>query len=491
MPDERVGRAGDAGERVGGGAHGLNAPDGAEDPPRTPWRLLLRERLRGRPTPMLVMPQGYVSAASLWAAARLWTGALRDAGLVAGDRIVCALPPGPGFLAVLVAALWDGYTLAPVPAGSDVAALLTTLDARLAIAVDATGPHTAAEGEAGQPALPFPALRPAAQPSTPDVRLLLRTGGTTGGGRWIALADENLLSVLRSHAPAMALDGARVLSVLPWHHAFGLVLGVLAALLHAEELVRDPHGGRDPAALVALAEEHDVTHCDLVPSLVDRLARDPRGSALLDRLQGGIVGGAAVHAPLAARLARTRLRVGYGQTEAAPGITFGEPGDWRPRWLGRALGCEVRRDDDGVLAFRGPNACVGEWRDGGLVRLAPDTWRRTGDVVSATADGGWCFEGRASDSFKLSNGRLVEAAHWEARLRAAHPAIDELVLHTRDGDTLELVLSMRDGAPAPTVASLAPTLGPLADRLAAVHTVGADAWVRTLKGEVNRYALPV
>ena len=68
---------------------------------------------------------------------------------------------------------------------------------------------------------------------------------------------------------------------------------------------------------------------------------------------------------------RSGLRaVPHGQTEAAPGITFGEPGDWRPRWLGRALGCEVRRDDDGVLAFRGPNACVGEWRDGALVRLA-------------------------------------------------------------------------------------------------------------------------
>jgi acyl-CoA synthetase (AMP-forming)/AMP-acid ligase II len=415
--------------------------------------------------------------------------ALRDAGLVPGDRIVCALPPGPGFLALLVATLWDGYTLAPVAPATPLAPLLEALDARLAVGAP-DEPHVAHEGEGGQPALPLPPLRAAHQPPTPDVRLLLRTGGTTGGGRWIALADANLLAVLDSHAPRMALDGARVLSVLPWHHAFGLVLGVLAALLHADELVRDPSGGRDTAALVALAETYDVTHADLVPALVERLARDPRGDALLDRLQGGIVGGAAVHAPLAARLARTRLRVGYGQTEAGPGITFGEPGDWRPRWLGRALGCAVRRDDDGVLAFRGPNAAVGEWRDGRFVALPADDWRRTGDVVSATDDGGWCFEGRASDSFKLSNGRLVEAAHWEARVRATHPAVDEVVLHTPDGETLVFVLSTRDGAAAPSTAALAATLGPLAERLAAVRVVAPEAWVRTLKGEADRRRLP-
>ena len=47
---------------------------------------------------MLVMPQGYVSAASLWAAARLWTGALRDAGLLSiiGDE--CYLAPEAGDL---------------------------------------------------------------------------------------------------------------------------------------------------------------------------------------------------------------------------------------------------------------------------------------------------------------------------------------------------------------------------------------------------------
>lgn len=502
MPDGDGGTTHEPPGSVGTPAPAMNgrSPAGqvADDGGRTPWRALLRDRLRGSAVPLLVMPRGLTTAASTWAGARLWMLALREAGLVPGDRIVCALPPGAGFLALLVACLWDGYAFAPVPAGEALAPLLETLDARLAVT---TPPHDAAAdgadvahvahvAEAGQPALPLPALRTARGGAVPDVRLLLRTGGTTGTGRWIALSDDNLLAVLRSHVPHMALDGARVLSVLPWHHAFGLVLGVLAALLHADELIRDPAGGRDLAGLLALADEYEPTHLDLVPALAARLADDPRGSALLDRLRGGIVGGAAVQAPLAARLATTRLRVGYGQTEAAPGICFGEPGEWRPRWLGRALGCEVRRDDDGVLAFRGANACIGEWRDGALVRLEAGTWRRTGDVVRATDDGGWTFEGRASDTFKLANGRMVEAAHWEAALRAAAPAIDEVVLHTPDGDTLAIACSLREGATAPARSALVAALGPLGERLGEVRVVPPDAWARTLKGEVDRRRLP-
>lgn len=477
-------------------ARSLEAPPPAATTD-TPWRRLLAARLQAEARPRLITPDGVTTAAALWDASLEWRDAFRTSGLVAGDRIVCALPPGPAFLALFVACLCDGVAFAPVPHGDAIAPLLAALDARLAVttnerASDDVGDdaHVAHADASGGPAAPMPALRTPHGAPHADVALLLRTSGSSGTGRWIALSHENVLAVLRSHAPHMALDGARVLSVLPWHHVFGLVLGVLASLLHADTIVRDAAGGRDLAQLLALADAHAPTHLDLVPALAARLAHDQRGSALLDALQGGIVGGAPVNATLAARLATTRLRVGYGQTEAAPGICFGEPGEWRPRWLGRALGCAVRRDDDGVLAFRGPNACIGEWRDGTLLRLAPDTWRRTGDVVQATADGGWTFEGRASDTFKLANGRMVDAAHWEAAVRAAAPAIDEVVLHTPDGETLAITCSLHTDAETPSRAILCTALGPLGDRLGEVCVVPSESWSRTLKGEVDRRRLP-
>ncbi len=207
-------------------------------PSETPsLRDRLRARLAGGGAPHLIRAGGDWAGTSRWEGSRWWARQLRESGLGPGDRVVCALPAGASFVELLVACLCEGLTLAlaaPHTAGDD---LLELLDARLLVADDALSAHR-------------PAQRPRAarQPATPDVALLLRTSGSSGAPRWVALSEANLLAVLDSHAPHLALGGARVMSVLPWHHACGLVLGLLAGLLHADTIVRDPLGGRDVAA---------------------------------------------------------------------------------------------------------------------------------------------------------------------------------------------------------------------------------------------------
>jgi acyl-CoA synthetase (AMP-forming)/AMP-acid ligase II len=300
------------------------------------------------------------AAGALWDEAGAQAARLRAHGVRPGDRVLCALPAGPAFAALLVAALWEELTFAPVPDTADADRAADEVDARVVVAADGAA-----------------RLRTAQGPPTPAARLLLQTSGTTGARRWVALSDANVCAVLDSHAPALALGGATVLSVLPWHHAFGLVIQLLPALAAGADVVRDPGGGRDVDALLRLAAEHPVTHLDAVPHTAGLLAARADGRALLARLRGGVVGGAPIDAALAAALAATRLRVGYGQTEASPGIALGAPGAWRAGTLGRPLGCRVRVDADGVLAFRGPNACLGLWEGGRLVALPPDRWART------------------------------------------------------------------------------------------------------------------
>lgn len=401
--------------------------------------------------------------------AAAWSRWLASRGLAPGDRLVCALPPGPEFVALLVAALRHGLTFVPVPPTADAEDAARDVDARLTVA-------------GGMDETPAPR---AAGPATPDVRFLLRTSGTTGARRWVALSDANVGAVLDSHGPLLALDGATLLSVLPWHHAFGLVLELLPALLAGAPLVRDPSGGRDAASMLAVAAAHGVTHLSAVPHTVRLLAAHDAGRALLAGLAGGVVGGAPVDGALADVLARTRLRVGYGQTEASPGIALGEPGAWRAGALGAPVGCAVRIDDDDVLAFRGPNACLGEWRGGALARLDPARWARTGDLARAEADGTYTFLGRLADSFKLANGRFVPAAAIERAVLARFPALREALLSSPDGDALLLACTPADGRlPAP--AAVAPLLGPLARRPLRVVAVAGDAWVRTPKGELDR-----
>jgi long-subunit acyl-CoA synthetase (AMP-forming) len=365
-------------------------------------------------------------------------------------------------------------TLALLPPGAEPDDAADALDARLVI--------DAASVDGGPPTAALP--RDTRGAPTPTVRFLLQTSGTTGARRGIALSDDNVRAVLESHAPAHPLTGATVLYVLPWHHAVGLVIQLLPALLAGATLVREPSAGRDPASLLAAAAAHGATHLDAVPHTVRLLAAHGDGRAMLARLRGGVVGGAPVDAPLADVLARTRLRVGYGQTEASPGIALGAPGEWRAGLLGRPLGCAVRVDDDGVLAFRGPNACVGTWSDGALHPLRPDRWVRTGDLARQEADGTLLFDGRLADSFKLANGRYVAAAAIEAAVRARFPQVQEALLSSPDGDAL--VLALGGSADDVSVEAVRPLLGGLSTRPLRLVRVAPDAWLRTPKGELDR-----
>ena len=463
-------------------------PSPGAPPDPNPWHDLLYERLRDEALPALITDGTITPAASLWTGSRLWVQAFRDSALRPGDRLLVTLPPSTAFVQVLVAAMWEGYTVALAPSGEDAAALLETLDARAAVSTEAA-PHAWVSDEYAGPRSTPDALRPAEAAPTPDVRFLLRTSGTTAHARWIALSDRNVLSVLASHLPHFSLNDARVLSVLPWTHAFGLVLDLFPALLSGSELIRDPEGGRDPENLVHLRDAWGATHLSAVPLTIQRLLDLPKGKSLLRRLQGGIIGGAPVSGPLADRLAQTRLRVGYGQTEASPGIALGAPGEWAPHYLGRPVGCSVEVADDGELLFEGPNACVGVWRDGALDRADPERTVHTGDLVERDGDDLF-FRGRKDHSFKLSNGRLVRAGALEAEIKTQFPDLRDALVFTPNGDdvAVALCLDAPDAAPPPEP-DVAAVLGGLRSRLVWTTALPPEAWSTYAKGSVDRSAM--
>jgi acyl-CoA synthetase (AMP-forming)/AMP-acid ligase II len=280
-----------------------------------------------------------------------------------------------------------------------------------------------------------------------------------------------------------------VLSVLPWSHAFGLVLDLLPALLAGAEIIRDPEGGRSPASLVSLADRWGATHLNAVPLTLRRLTEHERGDGLLDVLAGGIVGGAAVSAPLAERLSDTHLRVGYGQTEAAPGITLGARGVWAANYLGVPVGCEVTVSDAGTLCFRGPNACLGTWSNGTLQRKDPNRWVDTGDLVERDGDA-FSYRGRADDTFKLPNGRLVEAGAWEARLKVQFaPLRDALVCTVAGHDVCVALCLNSDAADPPSHDAVSACLDAIAQYVDDVCVVPSTEWQSLPKGEVDRRAM--
>jgi long-subunit acyl-CoA synthetase (AMP-forming) len=435
----------------------------------------------------LVSPDVTLSATALHHGANDWSRALRRAGITRGDRVICALPNGPAFVQLLIACLADGVTLAPVGRGELLEPLLDQLDARVAIAEHEIGTYISVPSRTGGP--PSAPLRPRASSIRTDgIAFLMRSSGTAAEPRWIGLSETGILAVLDSHLPHLDVDGAKVLSILPWSHAFGLVIGLIPALLRARRIVTTAGSKHDPAQLLQLAGAAGVTYMDMVPLTAARLAATQTGLTYLRGLHGGVIGGAPVDAGLAERLASTRLRIGYGQTEASPGIMLGQPGEFRAGILGRPVGCEVRIDADRVLAYRGPNVSPGVWEGRAFVALDPDRWQRSDDLVSVE-NGVYIFHGRATSTFKLANGKVVEAPMIERLLRQRLPRLTEVLLTTRDGVALDIVYSTADSLPV-DAESVHALLGGLRAYLGTTRCVSPDAWLRTPKGEIDRRRPP-
>jgi long-subunit acyl-CoA synthetase (AMP-forming) len=327
----------------------------------------------------------------------------------------------------------------------------------------------------------------------PNIRLLMRTSGTSGKPRIAAISDQNLLAVLDSHLPRLGVDqNSIVASVLPWHHSFGLVLDLLVSLLSGAIVVRDPHSGRDSASLAKILQDRHVTHLSAVPLTIQRLFAITGAVNLVQQLRGGLLGGAPVCRSLATQLNQTRLRAGYGQTEASPGITLGEPGQWSCGWIGHPVGCEAQVTDRGTLAFKGQNSCLGYFhpKSGGLEAIdGTGGWSDTGDLVEGSVATGFTFLGRIDDCFKLGNGRWVEAGLIESKICRSIPDVDEAIVFTHDFERLFVALSTRDSMPMPARSLVLSVIGPLAGHVAGVIPIAKQGLLRTGKGTIDRLQL--
>jgi long-subunit acyl-CoA synthetase (AMP-forming) len=320
-------------------------------------------------------------------------------GLGPGDRLAVVLPNGPEFIAAFVACVQLDLAFVPLnPALSD----------------DELGRRWRAAGvsavlRAGGARRVEAAARPSSEANQVPA-VVFFTSGSEGNAQPVAVSGRALTHVADTHHRALGYaPGDSIVGFLPWSHSFGFTLELLMALLY-EGVLRTV-----PAAVfpeVVQASPGDFLFA--VPRMVERLP-----DAMLRHLQGGIVGGAPVRGLLRQRLQNSRLRVGYGQTECAPGVSLGEAGEWGlDDFLGRPIGCEVAlgrgpSEDVGEILVRGPNLAMGYVDDDRLVPVvSTDGWRMTGDLAAMAGDG-YVFQGRKDELFKLDNGRMVNPVPLE------------------------------------------------------------------------------
>jgi O-succinylbenzoic acid--CoA ligase len=272
---------------------------------------------------------------------------------------------------------------------------------------------------------PQPRLSDAALP--PGTALVLRTSGSTGNPREVALSAAALRASAEATHERLGGPG-RWLLVLPPTHVAGIQVINRSVVAGTEVRVGAPDRFT-PAGFAALAAEFlrapsspsagnglgsgDRAYVSLVPTQLHRLITaaddgDPAGLDALARFDAVLVGGAATPAPLLgrARAAGVRAVTTYGMSETSGGCVY----DGVP-----LAGVRVRPADGGAGPGSGTGATAGAGTntEAGIIELSGPVLAEgyVGDPEATAAafrtdpDGTRWF--RTSDLGRLDAGRLT------------------------------------------------------------------------------------
>ena len=307
---------------------------------------------------------------------------------------------------------------------------------------------------------------------------LVYTGGTTGLPKGVVQTHGNLVVNAKHLLWANPLHtDDRFLHLTPMFHSAGV------ANIYAQMLVAGTHvicPGFDPDLVGRLIEEHHITVCVLVPTMINMFLNHP-GTAERDLSSWRLCIYAA--SPIALSLLQRAMAElpcdfsqGYGMTEMSPHCCQLQEEDHRrgvrgddPVATHRLTSCgtpcigvdlEIRRADGSVcdagevgeITVRGPNMMPGYWNrpDEDANVFTADGWYRTGDLGSMDAGGYVFIVDRAKDMI-VSGGENVYTTEVEHAL-ASHPAVLELAVfgvpHEQWGEAVHAEVVLKPGAAA-------------------------------------------
>lgn len=418
--------------------------------------------------------------------------ALRGLGVRPGDRVAYLGPNHPSFLEALFATGMLGGIFVPLNtrlAGPEIAYQLD--DSGASVLVHAPSHAELVEGlPGGGPVRERVALGggyedllagadgdPLDLPvALGDPCMIMYTSGTTGRAKGATLTHGNItwnaINVLIDHD---LVAGEVALVSAPLFHTAGLNMLTLPVLLKGGACVLV--AAFDPAATLSLVEEHRVTFMFGVPTMFERVAREPGWEAAdLSSLRILTCGGAPVPPSLIETYQRRGLTFlqGYGMTEAAPGVLFLDAEHAVPkagsagvphffsdvRVVGPGM-ADAAPGETGEVVVQGPHVMSGYWgRPADTAAVLRDGWFHSGDAARLDADGYAYIVDRIKDMI-ISGGENVYPAEVEHAILAANPSVAECaVIGVPDaawGEACRAVLVPRPGAevsPAEVIASL-------------------------------------
>lgn len=294
------------------------------------------------------------------------------------------------------------------------------------------------------------------------------TSGTVGDSKGVMLSHKNMASDINAACKNFILEG-NTLSVLPFHHTFGLITAVFkvyhygygthlnSSLKNLQAELREVK----PQTLFVVplfvqtfyksiyntakknGKEKLISRASKVSGTLFNIGVDVRTKlfkSVLDAFGGNlryiICGGAALEPKYVKALRAFGIDIlnGYGITECSPVVSVNRNHYWRDGSVGQILeGVSVQIAEDDEILVKGDNVMLGYYKDEAATNAVfHDGWYATGDLGRVDEDGFLYITGRKKNLIILSNGENVSPEEIEADI-LRNDAVCEAVVYDNNG----------------------------------------------------------
>lgn len=277
----------------------------------------------------------------------------------------------------------------------------------------------------------------AERPEAEDIATIIFTSGTTGKSKGVMLTQNNLASNVTS--VDFALDpGTVILSVLPIHHAFCLVMDWLKGFsLGTTICIND--------SLMHMVKNMGIFQPEImlmVPLMVETIYKRLSSASPLipkklvaakafgGKLRIIITGGAHLEPFYIDKFAEYGIDIleGYGMSECSPVISSNTPQSHKAGSIGRPLSNAEISFEDGEILVRGSSVMKGYYKmPEETAQTLRDGWLHTGDKGYLDEDGFLYINGRIKNLIILSNGENISPEEIENKL-ALNKLVGEVVV---------------------------------------------------------------
>ena len=303
-----------------------------------------------------------------------------------------------------------------------------------------------------------------AEPRYDTLASIVFTSGTTGAPKGVMLTHGNFTADLWGACSNVYLAGSGLL-LLPLHHTFGLVAGLLACVYYGQSLYINKSLRNIASDLASFKPQHIFA----VPLIVEALYRNIWANAkkqgkdkllntmmkvsnallklhidlrrklfsnVLDGLGGNlsllVSGGAPIeqkYIDFFNAIGITTLN-GYGITECSPVVAVNRNRFWVEGSVGPVMPCnEVKIAEDGEICVRGENVMQGYYKNEDATReCMSDGWFKTGDLGHLDEYNALHITGRKKNLIILANGENISAEELEGLILSKIEYVREVVV---------------------------------------------------------------